>query len=59
MRGHPILLTLATCLTSQLIPLCFTGPAVALLSISQELGGTAVQLNWVVNAVTSWPTVVP
>jgi len=49
MRGHPILLTLAACLTGLLIPLCFTGPAVVPPSISQELGGTAVQLNWVVN----------
>lgn len=40
---------LAACLTGILIPLCFTGPAVVLPSISQELGGTAVQLNWVVN----------
>lgn len=40
----------AACLTGLLIPLCFTGPAVVLPSISQELGGTAVQLNWVVNA---------
>ncbi|SNB73973.1 Major Facilitator Superfamily protein [Arboricoccus pini] len=40
----------AACLTGLLIPLCFTGPAVVLPSISQELGGTALQLNWVVNA---------
>lgn len=40
---------LAACLTGILIPLCFTGPAVVLPSISQELGGTAIQLNWVVN----------
>lgn len=41
---------IATCLTGLLIPLCFTGPAVVLPSISRELGGTALQLNWVVNA---------
>lgn len=49
MRGHRISLTLAAYLTGPLIPLCCTGPAVVLPSISQELGGTAVQLNWVVN----------
>lgn len=43
------LLLLAACLTGLLIPLCFTGPAVVLPSISAELGGSAVQLNWVVN----------
>lgn len=47
--GHNWLQLLAACLTGILIPLCFTGPAVVLPSISQELGGTAVQLNWVVN----------
>jgi MFS family permease len=47
--GRDWLLLLAACLTGILIPLCFTGPAVVLPSISQELGGTAVQLNWVVN----------
>lgn len=40
---------LAASLTGLLIPLCFTGPAVVLPSVSSELGGTAVQLNWVVN----------
>lgn len=40
----------AACLTGVLIPLCFTGPAVALSSISAALGGSAVELNWVVNA---------
>ncbi|WDS35906.1 MFS transporter [Pseudoxanthomonas sp.] len=43
------LLLLAACLSGLLIPLCFTGPAVVLPSISHALGGTAVQLNWVVN----------
>ncbi|GAB7539778.1 MFS transporter [Burkholderia sp. 3C] len=47
--GRDWLQLLATCLTGILIPLCFTGPAVVLPSISQELGGTAMQLNWVVN----------
>lgn len=40
---------LAGCLTGVLIPLCFTGPAVVLPSISQALGGSAVELNWVIN----------
>lgn len=47
--GRDWLQLLAACLTGILIPFCFTGPAVVLPSISQELGGTAVQLNWVVN----------
>ncbi|MEQ9879202.1 MFS transporter [Pectobacterium aroidearum] len=41
---------LAACLTGLLIPLCFTGPAVVLPAISQELGGTPVQLSWIMNA---------
>lgn len=40
----------AACLTAVLIPLCFTGPAVVLPSISAAMGGSAVELNWVVNA---------
>lgn len=40
---------LAACITAVLIPLCFTGPAVVLPSISQALGGTPVQLNWILN----------
>ena len=38
---------LSACLTALLI--CFTGPAVVLPSISQALGGTPVELNWVLN----------
>ncbi|WP_122448139.1 MFS transporter [Pseudomonas viridiflava] len=40
----------AACLTGILIPLCFTGPAVVLPSINQALGGSAVELTWVINA---------
>ncbi|KMM82562.1 Major Facilitator Superfamily protein [Pseudomonas taetrolens] len=40
----------AACLTGILIPLCFTGPAVVLSSISAAMGGSAVELSWVVNA---------
>lgn len=43
------LLLLAASLTAVLIPLCFTGPAVVLPAIAQELGGSAVALNWIVN----------
>lgn len=32
-----------------LIPLCFTGPAIVLPAISQELGGSPAQLNWIIN----------
>ncbi len=41
---------LAACLTGLLIPLCFTGPAVVLPAISQELGGSPAQLSWIMNA---------
>lgn len=41
---------LSACLTGLLIPLCFTGPAVVLSAISGDLGGTAAQLSWIMNA---------
>lgn len=41
---------LASCLTALLIPLYFTGPAVVLPAISHELGGSAAQLSWIMNA---------
>lgn len=41
---------LSACLTALLIPLCFTGPAVVLSAISVELGGSAAQLSWIMNA---------
>ncbi|MFT9638175.1 MFS transporter [Alcaligenes phenolicus] len=41
---------LSACLTALLIPLCFTGPAVVLSAISAELGGSAAQLSWIMNA---------
>ena len=51
-RGSPLkwLQLLAVCLTGLLIPLSFTGPAVALPSIHAELGGTPSQLGWIMNA---------
>lgn len=44
------LILLAVCLASSAMPLSFTGPAVALPSISHALGGSAEALNWVTNA---------
>lgn len=41
---------IAACLTGLLIPLCFTGPAVVLPAMSQDPGGSAAQLSWVMNA---------
>lgn len=49
-RTLRLLQLLATCLTGLLIPLCFTGPAVVLPSLSRELGGSPAQLSWVMNA---------
>lgn len=51
-QGSPLkwLQLLAVCLTGLLIPLSFTGPAVALPSISAELGGTTSGLGWIMNA---------
>lgn len=46
---HRWLQLLSACLTALLIPLCFTGPAVVLPSISEALGGTPVELNWILN----------
>ncbi|MFH7489539.1 MFS transporter, partial [Pseudomonas syringae pv. tagetis] len=40
----------AACLSVILNPLCFTGPAVVLPSIYKALGGSAVDLTWVINA---------
>lgn len=41
---------LAACLTGLLIPLSFTGPAVALPALSQLAGASPSALNWVLNA---------
>lgn len=40
----------AVCLAGLMMPLSFTGPAVALPAIGRELGGSPVALAWVVNA---------
>ena len=41
---------LAVCLGALGMPLCFTGPAVALPALSAGLGGSPSLLNWVTNA---------
>ncbi|OBV37787.1 MFS transporter [Janthinobacterium psychrotolerans] len=41
---------LAACLTGLLIPLSFTGPAVALPALSKLAGASPAALNWVLNA---------
>jgi MFS family permease len=44
------LILIAVCLACAAMPLSFTGPAIALPSIAQALGGEPVALNWVTNA---------
>ncbi|MCX7277965.1 MAG: MFS transporter [Burkholderiales bacterium] len=41
---------LSACLAALSMPLCFTGPALALRAIHQDLGGGPAALNWVTNA---------
>ncbi|OWZ91294.1 MFS transporter [Sinorhizobium sp. LM21] len=48
-RGRRLVL-LAVCCAAAAMPLTFTGPAVALPSISRSLGADPVALNWVTNA---------
>ena len=38
------------CLTAAVIPLSIAGPAVVVPSINQALGGSAVELTWIINA---------
>ncbi|ARU94517.1 MFS transporter [Tatumella citrea] len=47
--ARQLLQLIAACLTGILIPLSFTGPAMVLPAISHTIGGSTVQLNWVVN----------
>ena len=47
--ARQLLQLIAACLTGILIPLSFTGPAMVLPAISHDIGGSTVQLNWVVN----------
>ena len=44
----PVLLSV--CMAALAMPLAFTGPALALVEIHQQLGGSPVALNWVTNA---------
>lgn len=44
------LVLLAVCVAGLILPLEYTGPAMALIAIQAELGGTPVALAWVVNA---------
>lgn len=47
---HNAPLILTGCLTAAVIPLSIAGPAVVVPSINQALGGSAVELTWIINA---------
>ncbi|MEQ1975969.1 MFS transporter [Xenorhabdus sp. SGI240] len=47
-RGYWVLA--AVCIAGMILPLEYTGPAVALPAIQSELGGSAIALSWVINA---------
>ncbi|MGV7963498.1 MFS transporter [Photorhabdus tasmaniensis] len=47
---NKIPLVLTSCLTAAVIPLSIAGPAVVVPSINQALGGSAIELSWVINA---------
>lgn len=47
-RKSPLIVT--GCLTAAVIPLSIAGPAVVVPSINQTLGGSAVELTWIINA---------
>ncbi|MQL50511.1 MFS transporter [Photorhabdus khanii] len=47
---NKIPLVLTACLTAAVIPLSIAGPAVVVPSINQALGGSAIELSWVINA---------
>ncbi|MEN4825874.1 MFS transporter [Pseudomonas sp. P39-UII1] len=47
-RRAPVLL--AVCMAGLILPLEYTGPAMALSAIGSDLGGSAIALAWVVNA---------
>ncbi|WP_218963725.1 MFS transporter [Janthinobacterium sp. BJB301] len=49
-RVHKTPLIVTGCLTAAVIPLSIASPAVVVPSISQALGGSAVELNWIINA---------
>jgi hypothetical protein len=41
---------IAVCLAGLVLPLSFSGPAMATLAISKDLGGSPTALNWITNA---------
>lgn len=45
-----LMILLSICLAALVLPMSFTGGAVARPAIGHELGGTAVQLTWITNA---------
>lgn len=47
---HKAPLIVTGCLTAAVIPLSIAGPAVVVPSINQALGGSAVELTWIINA---------
>jgi MFS family permease len=49
MNGNRLILA-AICMSALVLPLSFSGGAVATPAIGKELGGTAVQLTWITNA---------
>lgn len=48
--GKKSALVLTACITAALIPLSIAGPAVIIPTISRSLGGSTIELNWIVNA---------
>lgn len=48
--GSKTLALIGVCCAAAAMPLTFTGPAVALPSITRDLGGSPIALNWVTNA---------
>jgi MFS family permease len=48
-KGKPLILA-AICMAALVLPLSFTGGAVAIPAIGRDLGGSAVALAWVTNA---------
>lgn len=49
-RQHPASLLAAICLAALILPLSFTGGAVATPMIGRDLGGNALALSWITNA---------
>lgn len=47
---HRMAILMAICLAALVLPLSFSGGAVATPAIGRELGGSAVAMNWITNA---------